>query len=248
MINIVIPLAGNHRFFSESEYIYPKPLIEINAITMIEHAINSYNTLKEKKQFIFIVNHSDCKRYHLNNVLKLLTNDECKIIEIEKTTQGSACSVLLAIEEINNDTPLIIANGDQVFHSNLGEHISSFQNNDAGVIVFNSIHPRWSHIKTDTNNNVIEVSEKRPISNLAIAGLFFFKKGEDFVKSAMSMIKKDNNVEGNYYISPTLNEMILENKKIAISTIENQSYHTFYSPEKINEYKENIKRERAEQK
>ena len=54
MINILIPLAGTNQFFSESEYPYPKPLIEIHDKTMIEHVIENFNTIKEEKQFIII--------------------------------------------------------------------------------------------------------------------------------------------------------------------------------------------------
>ena len=38
------------------------------------------------------------------------------------------------------------------------------------------------------------------------------------------------------WISPVLNEMVLENKVIDIFKIENEKYHTFYTPQKIKEY------------
>ena len=50
------------------------------------------------------------------------------------------------------------------------------------------------------------------------------------------MIKKDASVNGLYYISPVLNEMVLENKIINIFQIANDKYHTFYTPQKIKEY------------
>ena len=50
------------------------------------------------------------------------------------------------------------------------------------------------------------------------------------------MIKKDASVNGLYYISPVLNEMVLESKEINIFKIENSKYHTFYTPQKIKEY------------
>jgi len=58
----------------------------------------------------------------------------------------------------------------------------------------------------------------------------------DFIPSAMSMIQKDTSVNGLYYISPTLNEMVLKNKKMMIEKIDNSKYHTFYTPQKIQEY------------
>lgn len=236
MINILIPLAGSNQFFNESEYPYPKPLIEINNRTIIEHVINNYNSIKEEKQFIFILNTEDCKKYHLDNVLNLLTDNKCKIIKIDNETKGAACSAMMAIEYINNDEALIIANSDQLFDDNLDELISTFKDYDGGVISFESIHPRWSYVRIDDSNNIIETAEKRPLSKHAIAGLFYFAKGKDFIKSSMNMIKKDANVNGLYYISPTLNEMVLQNKKLTIKVIEKDKYHTFYTPQKIQEY------------
>lgn len=236
MINILIPLAGSNQFFNETEYPYPRPLIEINNTTMIEHVINNYDTIKKEKQFIFIVNSEECKKYHLDNVLNLLTDNNCKIIKIDNQTKGAACSVMMAIEYINNDIPLIIANADQLFDDNLADIISNFQDVDGGVITFNSIHPRWSYARVDEDKYIVETAEKRPLSKHAIAGLFYFKHGVDFINSAMKMIKKDASVNELYYISPTLNEMVLQNKKLIIQEISNDKYHTFYTPQKIQEY------------
>lgn len=236
MINILIPLAGTNQFFNESEYPYPKPLIEINNKTMIELVINNFESIKEEKQFIFIVNSEDCKKYHLDNVLNLLTDNNCKIVKIDNETKGAACSAMMAIEYINNDKPLIISNADQLFDDNLENLIFSFKDFDGGVVSFDSVHPRWSYARVDEENYIVETAEKRPLSKHAIAGFFYFRKGKDFIESAMNMIKKDANVNGLYYISPTLNEMVLNNKRLIVKSIDNNKYHTFYTPQKIQEY------------
>ena len=236
MINILIPLAGKNQYFSETEYPFPKPLIEFNSKTMIEHIIDNFSTIQKEKQFIFIVNSEDCKKYHLDNVLNILTNHTCKIIKLDNETKGAACSAMMAVEYIDNDTPLIISNADQLFDICLDEVVNSFASSDAGVITFESIHPRWSYVRLDSENKVTETAEKRPISKSAIAGFYYFKNGKDFISSSSKMIKKDANVNGLYYISPVLNEMVLENKVIDIFKIENEKYHTFYTPQKIKEY------------
>lgn len=239
MINILIPLAGRNQFFPETEYPYPKSLIEINGKTMIEHVIDNFATIQKKKQFIFIVNSEECKKYHLDNILYLLTDHSCKVIKIDRETKGAACSAMMAIEYINNEMPLIITNADQIFDENLGELINHFHGNDAGVLTFESVHPRWSYARVDDNNHITETAEKRPISKHAIAGFYYFAKGSDFINSAMQMIKKDANVNGVYFIAPVLNEMVLSNKQMKIIPIANNHYHTFYTPSKIYEYERN---------
>jgi dTDP-glucose pyrophosphorylase len=237
-LNILLPLAGPSIFFNKEEFVFPKPLIEINGKTMIQHVIENLNRIRAKKKFIFVVNAEDCKKYHLDNVLKLLTDNSCKIVYVQNATKGAVCSALLAIEEIDADTPLVIANPDQIIDENLENILEYFQDHqcDSGVISFNTVHPRWSYIRLDTQDRIIEAAEKRPISKHAIAGFYYFAKGKHFVKSAMDLIEKASHVNGLYYISMTLNELILDGKKLMAYHLDTHKYHTFYSPQKIEEY------------
>ena len=120
--------------------------------------------------------------------------------------------------------------------------LKSFEKNklDAGVVCFETVHPRWSYVRMDNAGNVVEASEKRPISKNAIAGIYYFNKGKHFVEAAMRSISKDANFNGLYYVSLALNEMVLANQKIGIHTIPAYEYHTFYSPAKIHEYEQKI--------
>lgn len=241
MINILIPLAGGKsQFFADEIYHFPKPLIEFLGKTMIEHVIDNFLSIKDEKQFIFILDKEDCKKYHLDSVLMLITSGACKIIMLEKKTKGAACSALMAIDFIDNEDALIVSNYDQILDVNLQDILNNFKSKDssAGVVVFDSIHPRWSYVKLDEYNKVVEVAEKKPISKNAIAGFYYFKYGKDFVQSVFNMIKKDVNLDGNYYVAPSLNEMILSGKVVDIFTIKNEHYHTFYTPQKIKEYED----------
>ncbi len=243
MINILIPLAGKTVFFDTAEYPFPKPLIEICGKPMIELLIGNFMAINKERKFIFIVNQSDCEKYHLDNTLKLLTDYNCEIIKVSGETKGAACSVLLAVEYINNDNELVISNGDQLIDRDLNEVLEHFEKRkvDAGVICFESVHPKWSYVQLDEDGKIMEMAEKRPISKNAIAGFYYFRQGCDFVNSAMKSIEKGASVNGIYYIAPTFNELILENKHLEIFRIESSQYHSFYSPQKISEYEKIVK-------
>jgi len=241
MINILIPLAGKNQFFPEAEYPFPKSIIEINGKTMIEHVLDNFSSIKKDKQYIFIVNGEDCKKFHLDNVLNLLTESKCQIVRLDAETKGAACSALMAVEFINNDDELIVSNADQIIDETLENILFEFSSNDAGVISFDSVHPKWSYCRIGKDGKVTEAAEKRPISKNAIAGFYYFKHGKDFVNGAMEMIRKDANVNGKYFIAPVLNELILKNKVVGIAKVENSKYHTFYSPTKIAEYERSLK-------
>ncbi|MCX2718541.1 glycosyltransferase family 2 protein [Lentiprolixibacter aurantiacus] len=237
-LDVLIPLAGTSIFFNESNYPFPKPLIEVNGKPMIQLVLEQLNSMEIVEKFIFVLNSEDCRKFHLDSVLRLLTDNRCEIIKLDKTTKGAACSVLMAIDEINPEKELLICNGDQIIEEDYNDIIGHFRTDDydAGVVTFNSVHPRWSYVRLDKKGEIIETAEKRPLSNSAIAGFYYFKKGQMFVDAAMKMIEKGASVNDAYYIAPTLNELVLQNCKLGVYAIENEKYHSFYSPQNIKAY------------
>lgn len=242
MMNVLIPMAGRSQYFSETEFPFPKPLIEIGSRTIIEHVVENLATAHDDVNFIFVVSGDDCRQYHLDSTLNIITDGRCEIIRLDKETRGSACSALMAVDAIANDTPLLISNSDQIFEDRVADLIADFHTVDAGIVSFDSVHPRWSYIRLDEDGRVVETAEKRPLSRHAIAGLYYFRRGQDFVEAAMQMIHKDENINGNYFISPALNQMILAGKVIRMRKVDNERYHTFYTPQKIKEYEDWLRR------
>lgn len=238
MINILIPIADKSNFFNKDNSNYPKPLYEIDGVSIIQIAIENLNKINLEKKFIFVLNKEINDKYHFENILNLITNFNCEIIKIEGETKGATCSALMAIEFIENNNPLIICNYDQLFDCDLNDIIKYFDEKkcDAGVITFETIHPRWSYVKLDDTGKIIESAEKNPISKNAIAGFYYFQTGYNFVNSAKKNILKDGSVEGKFFIAPTLNELILEGKHLINYNIKQTEYHTFYSKEKIEQF------------
>lgn len=242
-MNLVIPIASTSKFFSLEEYGYPKPLIEILGTPMIEHVIKNITHDNKFKKIIFIVNQDDCDKYHLDSTLNLLSPIKPNIIKLRANTRGALCSVLLAIEHINENDLLVISNADQVFDGGISNYLTRFISGDldAACLTFKSVHPRWSFVKCDENDLVMETAEKNPISKHAVAGIYFYKNGSEFIRSGMASIKRNSCVDGKYYIAPVFNEYILSGKKVGHYIVPNEFYHTFYSPQKIEEYEANHK-------
>lgn len=238
MINVLLPAMGASTFYKESYF--PKPLYEINGKTMIELVVDNYKSLNPK-QYIFVFSEEDCLKFHLDSSVKILTSVS-RTIRLENQTAGALCTCLMAIEYINNKTPLIIANSDQIINIDYREVVKHFveQGNDAGVITFSNIHPRWSYARK-VENEIVEVAEKRPLSKNAIAGFYYFSKGNDFVEAAKKALIKQNSLDGKYYISAAINELILMGKKVGYFDIAKEQYKSFYSPAKVKEYEESLK-------
>lgn len=246
MINVLVPMAGKNQYFPEDEFPFPKPLIELGSKTMIECVVENLATAKEVVQFIFVISSEDCRKFHLDSTLNIITGGRNHIIRLDRETRGSACSALMAIDHIATDTPLLIANSDQLFEDPIATFIGDFNAADAGIVTFDSVHPRWSYARLDEQGKVVETAEKRPLSRHAIAGLYYFSRGIDFVNAAMRMIRKDENVNGSYFIAPALNQLILMGKDIRARRVDDTRFHTFYTPQKIKEYESWLQRKSSQ--
>lgn len=226
-MNIIVLMAGTSKDFEEKGYSYPKYLLEINNEPIIQRVIESVKGLNASINFV--IRKEDNDKFYLGDTLKILAPSS-NVIEVKNMTKGAACTALFAIDQINNDDELLIINGDQLIKEDICKAVKSFrkENLDGGIITFRSVHPRWSYVLLDEQNkHVVQTSEKRPISNMATAGCYYFKHGSDFVEAAKNVIMKDVNIQGFYYISSTYNELILEQKKIGIYEIPRSSYISF---------------------
>ena len=217
-MNVLIPLAGAGSRFSEKGYVFPKPLVEVKGKPMIEVVVNNLNI---DANYIFIVQKQHVEQYNIDKMLKLIKNNS-EVIEIDGLTEGAACTTLLAKEFINSPNPLLICNSDQFINWNPREMMYNFTSKDfdGGILTFKSTHPKWSYAKVNDANIVTEVAEKKPISDNATVGVYFWKHGSDYVKYAEQMIEQNKRVNNEFYVCPVYNEAIADNKRITIVEIE----------------------------
>ena len=217
-LNILIPMAGAGSRFEKAGYTFPKPLIDVSGKPMIQVVVDNINI---EAQYIFIVQKSHLEKYNLKQTLNLIAPG-CEIVTVDGLTEGAACTTLLAKEYIDNDNQLLIANSDQFVEWCSDEFMYNMttSNVDAGILTFKSTHPKWSFAKCDENGFVTEVAEKNPISNIATVGIYYWKKGGDYVRYAEKMINKDIRVNNEFYVCPVFNQAIEDGKKIKTFNIE----------------------------
>ena len=237
-LNVLIPMAGAGSRFEKAGYTFPKPLIEVKKKPMIQVVVENLNI---KANFIYVVQKSHREKYNLDALLSLITPG-CKVVETEGMTEGAACTALLAKDYINSSSPLFFANSDQFVEWDSNEFLYKMNETDAdgGIVSFTATHPKWSFAKVNEQGLVTEVAEKKPISNIATVGYYYWKHGSDFVKYAEQMIKKDIRVNGEFYVCPVFNEAILDSKQIRTFNVEGM--WGLGTPEDLKYYLENYKK------
>ena len=211
-INVIIPMAGAGKRFSDVGYTIPKPFIPVFGKPMVQAVVENLNI---DGKHIFIIQKQHSVGNNLQTFLKSL-KPECVIIEIDELTEGPACTALLAEEHVD-DNPLIIVNCDQIIHDfDVTKLLEFCDKNEADGILgaFLSSSKKNSYMKIDPQGEVTEIKEKIVISNIATNGLHFWKNGKDFVSSAKEMIKAGERYNNEFYIAPTYNYLIKDGKKI----------------------------------
>jgi dTDP-glucose pyrophosphorylase len=248
MLNIVLPIAGFSSLAKELEYPYPSPLVEINGKPLIQHVIENLLLLNADVTFTVILRDEDCRRFHLDSTVQLLTRHQANIIRLKQNTAGALCSVLLAVESIATSVPLVISNADQVFDSeaflNFMDYIREY-NPDAACPIVNSVHPRWCYARIE-NKHIVEASEKNPVSRHAIAGLYYFGSGQEFSKYAMRSILNARHTDEKYYTSAVLNEYILSGKNVLPVLIDKENYHSLFTAQRVHDYERHLRNDRRD--
>lgn len=213
-MKILIPMAGEGSRFVKEGYTFPKPLIDVNGKPMIQKVIEN---LDFDCEYIFLVRQEHIKNYPgILDTLERITNGNFSYVIVKQLTEGAACTALLAEKLINSEEDLLIANSDQFveYEPNNFLTLKNLTNVDSMVFTFNAVHPKWSFVKTNSRGFITEVAEKKPISNIATCGIYWYRHGSDFVKYAKRMIEKDIRVKNEFYIAPVYNELIQDGKSL----------------------------------
>jgi NDP-sugar pyrophosphorylase family protein len=233
MLQIIFPLGGQATRFHERGYTFPKPLIEIGNESMIEIVLRNLAP-PQPNQFTFICRKEHLGKFFLGDVLQLIAPD-CKIVSLDSNTAGALCSVLLTIDDLNPEEELLIANGDQFIDADLGPFFEACRESgvDGCILTFTAAHPRWSFVKTSVDGRVMAVTEKKPISKQATAGLYYFRRAADLLKASERMIVKGVTTAGQFFVAPVYNELILEGKNIRTHHLPEGSMHSLGTPEDL---------------
>jgi hypothetical protein len=220
----VLILAAGQTGFETHDGDYPLCLTEFDGLSLLERIVRNTRNI-EKVKFAFAFLNHEAERFHLDKVSKLLSPGAA-VFRMPESTQGSACTALLAASQLDPDSELLIISANELVDVDFSEVVSDFRGRtlDGGVLIFRSVHPRYSYVCLNSERLVIEAAQQDPISHNATAGVFWFAKTKEFVAAAMNLIRKNASVKNKFYVAPTFNELILKQAKIGVRDLELGKY------------------------
>ena len=219
IVNIIVPMAGLGSRFKKVGFTKPKPLIDVLGEPMISVVVRNL-TPSIPHKFIFICQEAHEQEFGLKKYLEQIAPG-CDVKLINGVTDGAACTVLAAIDLIDSDQPLVIANCDQYVKASMDDYLKSWREGGAHgyIMTMRSSEDKWSYVRLDEMGMVVDVVEKVVVSDEATVGIYNFKKGNDFIVAAQSMIARDIRVNGEFYVAPVYNMLIESGYKVGVYNI-----------------------------
>jgi dTDP-glucose pyrophosphorylase len=240
-INIVIPMAGHGTRFAISKYKKQKPFIEIHNKSMIERVLSNAKEIT-KSRISLIVRRG---QYSINSESFQNLGSDIDIYFVNDINAGAVCSVLAAVDAINNKKELLIMNCDQQLKKGvLKDFVNNARLSRAGgsIITFeeNEGNKKWSYAKTNDSGHIEKIAEKDPISNFATVGVYYYRKGKNFVNCAAKMIADNDKTNNEFYIAPVYNYLShYTSAPITNFCIDKKSFGCFGTPEDLEKFKLN---------
>lgn len=219
MLTVVIPMAGRGSRFARCGYTTPKPLIPVHGVPMVELVVSNLRPSRPA-HFVFLCLREHVDRFDLAARLSGIAPG-CSVVPVDGVTEGAACTVLLAEQQIDPDDSLLIANSDQWVDTDIDRHLDLLDSEglDGLIMTMTADDPKWSYVMLDEQRRVRSVVEKEVVSNEATVGIYAFRRGADFIESAKAMIAAEKRVNGEFYVAPAYNEMIARDALIGIDNI-----------------------------
>lgn len=222
---VLIPAAGEGSRFAKAGIAAPKPLIQVQGQTLLEHTLASF-AFQAGDQLMLAVQQRHGIREAISSRLESRYPDlSLHWLELNQLLPGQLATSAAAVDALLHGQPhcedltLLIHNCDTGFQwsESLGQVEGC-----ANMPVFETEGDHWSFGQPDPQNpaRAIAIAEKRRISNLASIGLYGFRSARQFLEQARQQLNNGSTVNGEHYIAPMLQAALEAGEHISLPRVQ----------------------------
>lgn len=205
MLNTIVLMAGRGTRVADIDPNLPKPLLPILGRPLIEWVVRNVKSKQLLQKFIFICLEEHVRKFGLQAIFESLGID-FEIVIAPSVTEGAACSALLASAALV-DGDLVIMNSDQFVYFDYKAFVDDSRRRDldGSLVTMKATGSKWSFVRLNELEKVVEVREKKEISNEATVGFHYFKSWTLFESSLARMMEAKDMYNGEFYLAPVYN-------------------------------------------
>ena len=234
-IDIVITMGGLGSRFRKAGYTVPKYMIEAKGKTLFEWSMISLEGYKNAaSRYIFIAMRDgtcDVETFIREKCSELGLTDY-HVILLDYLTDGQATTAMLAEKYWNPEHGLLIYNIDTYVEA--GQMNSAELKGDGFIPCFQAEGNHWSFVRLDDEGRVVEIKEKKRISNYCTLGAYYFRSCslyrdlyEEYYSGTQEL------VNGEKYVAPLYDYLLTKGGEIYISDIDPRFVHVLGTPEEL---------------
>lgn len=229
-LQIVVPMAGAGKRFSDAGYSLPKPLIPVSGQPMVVQAVQD---LPPAGRIVFLCQVDHLREYPLEETL-CGRFPQALIVPVEGLTEGQACTVRLAGPFLDPNEPVIVAACDNTHLYDPLKHAKLLEDEsiEAAVWTYRG-EPRvlvapqmygWVRTRLDSTD-ILEVSVKRLISNHplqdpVVSGTFTFRRAGVMLDAIDELVRLGERVNGEYYMDSIPNLIVRRGGRSVVFEVE----------------------------
>ena len=211
-MKIIMPVAGKGSRLRPHTHSIPKALIRVAGEPIINHIIAQLSEIENISEVIFIIG-------HLGNQIKEYVQYKHRFpmrFVKQKEYKGLGHAVYQAHRYFEKDEDVLVLLGDIIFHADV-ENAVRQKINMLGVMEVED--PRkFGIVNIDEEDNVTDMLEKpeHPTSNLAIAGIYYFKSSDKLFQAIEQIIKENITTKNEYQLTDAMKYMLESGERFKI--------------------------------